>query len=81
MARLARLDLEAKVRLLSGKDHWSTYADESIGLRSLVLSDGTVGIRGVRWTEADTSINIPSATALAATFDARVAAAMGLRAP
>jgi beta-glucosidase len=42
MARLARLDLEAKVRLLSGKDHWSTYADESIGLRSLVLSDGTV---------------------------------------
>lgn len=77
MSRLGRLDLEAKVRLLSGKDHWSTYADESIGLRSLVLSDGTVGIRGVRWTEADTSINIPSATALAATFDARVAAAMG----
>jgi len=77
IARLSRLDLEAKVRLLSGKDHWSTYSDESIGLRSLILSDGTVGVRGVRWTEADTSINIPSATAIAATFDPRVAISMG----
>ncbi|MDI2033794.1 glycoside hydrolase family 3 C-terminal domain-containing protein [Paenarthrobacter nitroguajacolicus] len=76
-ARLSRLDLEAKIRLLSGKDHWSTYPDESIGLRPLILSDGTVGIRGVRWTETDTSINIPSATAIAATFDPRVAISMG----
>ncbi|MEV7662559.1 glycoside hydrolase family 3 C-terminal domain-containing protein [Paenarthrobacter sp. NPDC089316] len=76
-AKLARLDLEAKVRLLSGKDHWSTYADESIGLRPLILSDGTVGIRGVRWTETDTSINIPSTTAVAATFDPQVAVSMG----
>ncbi|MFJ4169621.1 glycoside hydrolase family 3 C-terminal domain-containing protein [Paenarthrobacter sp. NPDC089714] len=75
--RLASLDLEAKVRLLSGKDHWSTYAEESIGLRSLILSDGTVGIRGVRWTETGTSINIPSATAIAASFDPELARSMG----
>ncbi|WFR67274.1 glycoside hydrolase family 3 N-terminal domain-containing protein [Curtobacterium flaccumfaciens] len=72
-----RLPLERKVRLLSGRDHWSTYPDASIGLRSIVLSDGTVGVRGVRWTERDTSINTPSATAIAATFDPAVAQAMG----
>jgi beta-glucosidase-like glycosyl hydrolase len=47
------------------------------GLRSIVVSDGTVGIRGVRWTEDDTSINTPSATAIAATFDTEVARSMG----
>ncbi|CCH76599.1 putative beta-glucosidase (Glycosyl hydrolase,family3) [Nostocoides japonicum T1-X7] len=76
-ARLARLDLATKVRLLSGRDHWSTYPAEEIGLRSIVLSDGTVGIRGVRWSEEDTSINTPSTPAVAATFDVEVAAAMG----
>ncbi|GAA3342118.1 glycoside hydrolase family 3 C-terminal domain-containing protein [Curtobacterium pusillum] len=76
-ARIERLTLEGKIRLLSGKDHWSTYPDVTIGLRPIVLSDGTVGIRGVRWSEEDTSINTPSATAVAATFDPAVAAAAG----
>lgn len=76
-SRLAWLDLETKVRLLSGRDHWSTYPVAEIGLRSIVLSDGTVGIRGVRWSEEDTSINIPCTPAIAATFDEAVARSMG----
>ncbi|HEU5266873.1 MAG TPA: glycoside hydrolase family 3 C-terminal domain-containing protein [Jatrophihabitans sp.] len=75
--RLAKLDRAQKVRLLSGQDHWSTYPEPAIGLRSIIVSDGTVGIRGVRWSEAQTSINTPSATAIAATFDVAVAREMG----
>ncbi len=76
--RAGTLSLEAKVRLLSGQDHWSTYAEPAIGLRSIVVSDGTVGIRGVRWSEEHTSINTPSATAIAASFDPTMAHAAGV---
>ena len=32
----------------------------AIGLRSLVMSDGPIGVRGVRWTADDPSIALPS---------------------
>ena len=66
---LDALDLEQKVRLLTGADFWSTHAEPSIGLRSMVFSDGPSGVRGTRWDEREPSLNLPSATALAATWD------------
>ena len=66
---LASLSLEQKVRLLTGADFWTTHAEPSIGLRSIVFSDGPSGVRGVVWDERDPSLNLPSATALAATWD------------
>ena len=66
---LDALDLERKVRLLTGADFWSTHAEPSIGLRSIVFSDGPSGVRGTRWDEREPSLNLPSATALAATWD------------
>ncbi|MFT9480745.1 beta-glucosidase H [Streptomyces sp. Mo3] len=68
-AALARLDLSAKARLLAGQDRWSLPALPEIGLKSLVMSDGPIGVRGVRWTADDPSIALPSPTALAATWD------------
>lgn len=68
-AALAALDLDAKTRLLSGQDMWSLPALPEIGLRSLVMSDGPVGVRGVRWTADDPSVALPSPTALAASWD------------
>ncbi|MER7876439.1 glycoside hydrolase family 3 C-terminal domain-containing protein [Streptomyces solisilvae] len=68
-AALARLDLSAKTRLLAGQDRWSLPALPQIGLKSLVMSDGPIGVRGVRWTADDPSIALPSPTALAATWD------------
>ena len=61
-----RLTLEDKVRLLTGQDFWATWPLEKIGLRRLVLSDGPSGVRGEVWDERDPSLNLPSATALAA---------------
>ena len=67
--RLAALGLEQKVRLLTGADFWSLHAEPAIGLRRLVVSDGPAGVRGERWDERDPSANVPSPTALAATWD------------
>ena len=67
--RLAALSLEQKVRLLTGADFWSLYAEPAIGLRRIVMSDGPAGVRGERWDEREPSANVPSPTALAATWD------------
>ncbi|WP_433373452.1 glycoside hydrolase family 3 C-terminal domain-containing protein [Streptosporangium sp. CA-115845] len=64
-----KLDLERKVRLLTGATVWSTHAEPGIGLRAMVTSDGPVGVRGEGWDERSTSLTLPSATALAATWD------------
>jgi beta-glucosidase len=67
--RLAALGLEEKVRLLTGADFWGLHVEPAAGLRRLVTSDGPAGVRGARWDEASPSANLPSATALAATWD------------
>ncbi|GHB24974.1 beta-glucosidase [Streptomyces xanthochromogenes] len=76
-AALGKLDLEAKARLLAGQDMWSLPALPQIGLGSLVMSDGPIGVRGVRWTAEDPSIALPSPTALAATWDPELARRAG----
>ena len=76
-AALGRLDLDAKARLLSGQDMWSLPALPEIGLKSLVMSDGPIGVRGVRWTADDPSVALPSPTALAATWDPALARRAG----
>jgi beta-glucosidase len=66
---LEKLDLEQKIRLLTGADFWSLHPEPEIGLRRLVTSDGPAGVRGELWDERSTSANVPSPTALAATWD------------
>ncbi|AZS71662.1 glycosyl hydrolase [Streptomyces lydicus] len=74
---LAALDLDTKVRLLSGQDMWTLPAVPAIGLRSLVMSDGPVGVRGQEWNAGDSSVALPSPTALAATWDPELARRAG----
>ena len=76
-SRVARLSLEQKVRLLTGADFWALYPEPAAGLRRIVLSDGPAGVRGETWDERDTSANIPSPTALAATWDGERVEAIG----
>jgi beta-glucosidase len=68
-ARVARLSVEQKIRLVTGADFWALYPEPDAGLRRVVLSDGPAGVRGETWDERDTSANVPSPTALAATWD------------
>ncbi|MEA2217900.1 MAG: beta-glucosidase [Solirubrobacteraceae bacterium] len=74
---MAALSLEQKVRLLTGADFWSLHAEPAAGLRRLVVSDGPAGVRGERWDERDTSANVPSPTALAATWDEALVEGLG----
>lgn len=74
---LAELTLEEKVSLLGGQDFWSLPAIPRIGLRSLVMSDGPIGVRGTGWSPEDPSIALPSPTALAATWDPALARRAG----
>ncbi|MFG3345196.1 glycoside hydrolase family 3 protein [Streptomyces sp. NPDC048018] len=74
---LARLGLDARTRLLAGQDMWSLPALPEIGLASLVMSDGPIGVRGVRWTADDPSVALPSPTALAAAWDPALARRAG----
>src|SRR4051812_124720 len=73
-----QLDLEEKVSLLAGQDFWSLPAIDRIGVRSLVMSDGPIGVRGTRWAPDDPSIALPSPTALAAAWDRGLAETAGL---
>lgn len=68
-ALLERMTLEQKVLLLTGRDFWTTWPLPEIGLRPLVLSDGPAGVRGELWDERDPSLNLPSGTALASSWD------------
>src|SRR4051795_4448847 len=74
---LKQLDLEEKVSLLAGQDFWSLPALPRIGLRSLIMSDGPIGVRGTGWRPEDPSIALPSPTALAATWDPALAVTAG----
>ncbi|PBC42524.1 glycosyl hydrolase [Rhodococcus sp. ACPA4] len=75
---LTKLDLDAKARLLQGQDMWTLPALPQIGLGSLVMSDGPVGVRGVFWGPDDPSILLPSPTAMAATWDPDLIARAGV---
>lgn len=66
---LAKLDLPAKIRLISGAGFFRFAGDESIGLADMPVSDGPSGVRGEQWDERDPSVSLPSGTALAATWD------------
>ncbi|RNL84144.1 glycoside hydrolase family 3 protein [Halostreptopolyspora alba] len=74
---LATLDLEGKVALLSGASAWALPPNPDIGLGRLVMSDGPVGVRGESWGPADPSVQLPSPTALAATWDPDLVRATG----
>ena len=74
---LTALTLEEKVQLLTGRDFWTTWPIEKIGLRRILVSDGPSGVRGEVWDERDPSLNLPSATALASSWDPDIARRYG----
>ncbi|QCR44455.1 glycosyl hydrolase [Curtobacterium sp. SGAir0471] len=76
-ALLGQLTTAEKVQLLTGRDFWTTWPVEKIGLRRILMSDGPSGVRGEVWDERDPSLNLPSATALSASWDRAIAKRYG----
>ncbi len=74
---VARLALADKVRLLTGATTWTLHPAPTVGLRSLVFSDGPVGVRGIGTPGHDPSLLFPAPSAMAATWDPAAAAEVG----
>jgi beta-glucosidase len=77
-ALVQELTLEEKVQLLTGRDFWTTWPMEKIGLRRLLVSDGPTGVRGEVWDERQPSMNFPSATAISSSWDPAIADRLGV---
>jgi beta-glucosidase len=75
---VASLTIEEKVAVLTGRDFWATVPLERIGLRSVVLSDGPIGVRGETWDDRDPSLCLPSPTALASSWSRDIAERFGV---
>ncbi|WP_434092427.1 glycoside hydrolase family 3 C-terminal domain-containing protein [Streptomyces flaveolus] len=74
---LGRLTPRTRALLLNGATTWRTRAEPGVALRELVMSDGPAGVRGQSWDERSTSVLLPSATALAATWDEELVRRLG----
>ncbi|MGW1681138.1 glycoside hydrolase family 3 N-terminal domain-containing protein [Saccharopolyspora sp. NPDC002376] len=74
---LEELTTAEKARLLTGASFWTSHPMPKVGLRSMVLSDGPNGVRGTEWDESDTSLLLPVASAMGATWDRTAARAAG----
>lgn len=74
---LAKLDLPAKVRLVSGAGLFRMAGEPAIGLAEMPISDGPSGVRGESMAEPDPSVSLPSGTAVAATWDPELLTEIG----
>ncbi len=63
---LAQMSLDEKAALCHGRDLWTIDGCERLGVPSWTVSDGPIGIRGRGGTR---TACLPSASAIAATFD------------
>ena len=63
------LSLEARARLTTGADLWSTPAEPLLDLPSLRMSDGPNGVRGSTFDERLSARCTPCGTALASSWD------------
>ncbi|HET9656990.1 MAG TPA: glycoside hydrolase family 3 C-terminal domain-containing protein [Kineosporiaceae bacterium] len=68
LALVSRLDLPAKVRLLTGASAFTLAPEPAIGLRELVLSDGPAGVRGLQFVGGRRVALFPNATLLSSSW-------------
>ncbi len=65
---IGRLDLPAKVHLLTGASAFTLPPEPAIGLREMRFSDGPTGVRGLKFTGGRVVTLFPNATLLASAW-------------
>jgi beta-glucosidase len=75
--RVRGLDLDSKIRLLTGADLWRLPAEPRLGLSAVTMSDGPQGVRGTGDDPAGTGLLAPAPSALAAAWDTGLAERLG----
>ena len=63
--------------LTGGLNGWSTTASNAAGVEEMVLLDGPLGLVSKAMDERDTSLVMPSGTALAATWNPELVSEVG----
>ncbi len=76
-ALVRRLDLPAKVRLLTGTSAFGLAAEPAIGLSELLMSDGPTGVRGPKFVDGRRVALFPNATLLASAWSEESAYEVG----
>ncbi|ANZ40050.1 hypothetical protein BBK82_32445 [Lentzea guizhouensis] len=74
---VASLDLERKVRLLTGSALFALHPEPAIGLAALKVSDGPTGVRGAELRGGTIAALLPNATLLAQHWDLELAREVG----
>ncbi|KAF6823830.1 beta-glucosidase j [Colletotrichum musicola] len=74
---LSNLTLDDKIKLLSGRDTWSTYPVERLNVPSITVTDGPHGARGTSFFNGPRGMLLPTATAMGATFDTKLMRSVG----
>lgn len=69
--------LRERVQLLTGANSWALHPLVSAGMRSVVFSDGPIGVRGVD-EDKTFSAQLPSPSAVAATWDRSLVSRLGI---
>jgi len=65
---LAGIPLPERVKLLTGATSWTLHPMPAVGLRSITMSDGPIGVRGID-DGLGHSAQLPNPSAVAATWD------------
>src|SRR3954463_8196654 len=76
-ALIGKLDLAAKVRLLTGASAFTLAPEPDIGLAELNMSDGPTGVRGLKFSGGRTVALLPNATLLASSWSDEVMREVG----
>jgi hypothetical protein len=74
---IAKLDLPAKVRLLTGASFFSFAGEEAIGLIPMAMSDGPTGVKGQSQSGGAPTSLLPNATLLASTWSEQTLTEVG----
>ncbi|WP_052848219.1 beta-glucosidase family protein [Streptomyces avicenniae] len=75
--RVSALDLESKVRLLTGETLWTLPAEPRLGLLPVRMSDGPQGVRGTGDDPGATGLLAPAPSAVGASWDPELAQRLG----
>ena len=76
---VSQLTLEEKIKLVTGYGSWHTFPVERLGIDSIMMTDGPIGLRKVDEGESESHVSIcfPSGCLTACSFDRDLLEKMG----
>ena len=76
---VSQLTLEEKIRLVTGHGAWHTFPVDRLGIPSIMMTDGPIGLRKVEEGEVDSAVSVcfPSGCLTACSFDRDLFREMG----